>query len=581
MNPWKLSLEKWIYILAFAVGLLLRFLKLGAAPLSDYEAGWALQALKLSQGSLQIAGSQPGYISLTGSLFRLFESSNFLARFWPAILGSILVLCPFLFRNLLGRRPALLLAFFLACDPALTAASRQADGRMLALVFTLLSLGMLVQGSSLFAGIFAGIALLGGPFIWEITLVLAIAAAWQRWIKLSRAVDKEIFEREGRPVFFGNGSAFLAGIVLSLLTVGTLFMLFPGALSATAQSLPEYFSEWVAPHSASTINDGVVADHSYLKIVAALFTGELFFLIFGGWMALKTTIYQSAIPVFLARWLAVSLLIVFLYPARQPVDLALVTVPLLALTAVQIDKMFTGQVEDSTAAWGTGLAFAVLLIFAFINLAGLTDITVTGLDSQVRLLSLVGAVALAILITLLVAWGWSVKSALSGSTSALVLLLAIFTFSSVWKAASLGHHPSTELWRLGSEPSGFNLLLNSIENTSRKARVDRHSLDIQILGLDSPALKWALRDFRNVSVVNAIPADAQPALILSDNLQEAAWGAAYTGQDFVLNMQPTWGLMKFEEWLRWSIFREAPLDQELLVMWVRSDLFPGGTDAVN
>ena len=73
MNMNRIRVEHALYVLAFALALTVRFLNLGAVPLSDVEANWALQALHASLGnslgSQLVLGSQPAYIFLSGLSF--------------------------------------------------------------------------------------------------------------------------------------------------------------------------------------------------------------------------------------------------------------------------------------------------------------------------------------------------------------------------------------------------------------------------------------------------------------------------------------------------------------------------------
>ena len=48
----RIKLEHLLLLLAFGLALFLRIFRLGATPLNDLEAGWALQALQLAHGSL-------------------------------------------------------------------------------------------------------------------------------------------------------------------------------------------------------------------------------------------------------------------------------------------------------------------------------------------------------------------------------------------------------------------------------------------------------------------------------------------------------------------------------------------------
>jgi predicted membrane-bound mannosyltransferase len=120
------KLEGFLYALAFLLALGLRLTQLGAMPLTDVEAAPALQALHIAQGLKPALSPHPLYILSTSVLFFLFGGgTNFLARLVPALAGSALVFAPLLLgRITLRARPSLILAFFIALDPGLTAISR-------------------------------------------------------------------------------------------------------------------------------------------------------------------------------------------------------------------------------------------------------------------------------------------------------------------------------------------------------------------------------------------------------------------------------------------------------------------------
>ena len=132
MIKFQPTLEHAFYALALVFAIGLRFLNLGALPLSDFEANWALQALRVAQGLHPALGTNPAYLHLTAVLFYIFGGTNFLARFWPALAGCALVLAAWFLRGRIGRIPALVLAFGLAIDPGLVAMSHLAGGPMLA-----------------------------------------------------------------------------------------------------------------------------------------------------------------------------------------------------------------------------------------------------------------------------------------------------------------------------------------------------------------------------------------------------------------------------------------------------------------
>src|ERR1043165_1665246 len=94
MNSLRLKNEGWLYWLAFLIALGFRFIDLGTSTLTDSEATFALQALHITQGQAPLLGPQPGYILFTSILFAVIKNTNFMARFIPAIVGSVLVFVP-------------------------------------------------------------------------------------------------------------------------------------------------------------------------------------------------------------------------------------------------------------------------------------------------------------------------------------------------------------------------------------------------------------------------------------------------------------------------------------------------------
>ena len=170
----NIRFEHILYFLAFALALGVRLLNLGEAPLSDFEADWALQSLALARGEFVNLGAQPGYIFLTTVFFSLFEDTNFTARLWSALAGSLLVLTPFAFRDRLGQKAGIIVAFGLALDPGMVALSRLAGGQMPAMTFTMLALALFFSGRFAWVGVAAGLALLSGPAAITVLLRLGI-----------------------------------------------------------------------------------------------------------------------------------------------------------------------------------------------------------------------------------------------------------------------------------------------------------------------------------------------------------------------------------------------------------------------
>ena len=230
MNSSSFKNEGWLYGLAFLIALGFRLIQLGAAPLTDSEATLALQALQIAQGKAPLLSPQPGYILFTSILFAIINTTNFMARFVPAIVGSAFVFAPYFFRDKIKPRPALILAFLFAIDPGLIALSRQASGTMLAVTFLIFAWAMWRNRRFIPAGVFAGLALLSGPSLWAGLLVLGLT-----WLFLqgmtkptpAETTDQAPREVSNSPISNLDFRLTLFALLITLLFGGTLFFLSP------------------------------------------------------------------------------------------------------------------------------------------------------------------------------------------------------------------------------------------------------------------------------------------------------------------------------------------------------------------
>src|SRR5258706_78843 len=285
--------------------------------LNDAEASLALQALHLEQGFRPALGPHPAYILFTMPLFFLYGGgTNFLARIVPALVGSALVFAPFLFADRLKPRPSLLLAIFIALDPGLTAISRSAGSSILAITFLFVALGFLNQNKPRLAGIFGGLAILGGPAIWPGLIGLAITWA------IYQAAQPRIFSADQdddlQPVAF-DPKEILVPLAITFFIAGTLFFIVPNGLSAALSSIPAYLGGWIVPSNIHI---------SWLLLALPVYEPFAILLsiiaIIRGW----SNGSRRVIP--LSIWLAVSLLLAIFFPSHPMADLDWTLIPLLA-----------------------------------------------------------------------------------------------------------------------------------------------------------------------------------------------------------------------------------------------------------
>ena len=564
MSTGKATTEHFLFGLAVLLAAGIRFLGLGNTPLSDAEATWALQAIDLARGSHVLIGPQPGYILLTAAGFFLWGASEFLARFWPALAGTALVLAPVLFRDRIGRNAALVLAFGLALEPSLVAASRQADGRILALTGLVFATGFWLKGSAGWAGAAGGFALLGGPTVWTGLIGAGLGWSAARVRRTRTATATELSDRG-----FPRSWRSLAGWGLgSVVIVGTLFWFAPTGLSGWANSLAAFLQGWGQP------------DRTALLVMFIAWVGlSPLFVLFGLTGVVKGLWRKDPVDFSLA-WLWIILFLLFLvYPGREPADLAWSAVPLLGLGARQAVHLIPSA-QNKAPVIGYTLLSAALAISACINLVGLTVVGQPG-EEVLRWTGIFGSVILIAASFLLLTWGWSLGTAWTGARYGMIAVLVLYSLSTALSAAGLGARPDTEIWKAGNYPKNWMVNLKVLGDAAEWSSGRRDSLNLVISEFDSPSLRWALRNHFEQSF-GPIVADAKPQAVITPEQKDAKLNLAvpYSGQMLVWSQAVQWAQLQPREWLHWLFFRELPGRTETVVtqpiiFWLRSDLFPG------
>ncbi len=403
MKKFQPTLEHAIYALALAIAVGLRFIQLGAVPLSDFEADWAMQALRITQGLKPAIGPNPAYVHLTAVLFSVFGATNFLARLWAALAGTAIVLTPWFLRDRMGRLPAILLAFGLAIDPGLVSMSHLAGGPMLAICFLLLAGLAWVNGRGALAGVFAGLALLSGPSVWF--GLLGVALAWAFASAYAKKVNPvEVHENEeepkpeqaARPFSSPHFRAALYWGIGTLLVVGSLLLLSPKGLSAFIVSFWEFLRGWA-----------ILSNVRLWQPALALPAYEILPLAFGIAGAVRGILKRDTTSISLGIWALVAVVLALIYPGKQVSDLTWALLPLWALAAMELSRHFDFEGRNLWELAATMTAVIVFLVFGWLNVASLTTMDLGSSMTHTRLWMLVAVVFLIILSLLLAGTGWS------------------------------------------------------------------------------------------------------------------------------------------------------------------------------
>ncbi len=578
MRQSRITIEQLLWILVVILALGIRMQNLGAEPLSDPEATWALQALSISPGNAYVepvpAGSQVTYLTLTGLLFSLFGSNAFLARFLPALAGGFLCLAPYFFRQRLGSRAALMMGFALALDPGLVAISRQAGSPMLALSLVLFSLASLSAGRHILAGVLFGLALMSGPAAIQGLVILMMTTGFF-WLSEKSEIIASLDEGENPSrSLLPPLSTWKRGVFASLATIllaGTLFSLFPMGLGAWLNAIPAYFSGWVALPTAPVG-----------RLLGAVVFYQPIGLIFGIIAAVRGWVNRDAFAQRLAIWLLMALIIILAYPNRQVGNMVWALIPLWGLAAIELSRYMDIEPQQRLIALGQAVLIVILLALFWLNLAGMSQPATDESAYTLRLGVLLGIILLATVTTLLLGFGWSWQAASRGLVWGVSIGLGLYQISGMWNASFTPSAQQYRLWYPAPQVGQADLLMQTVTELSARTTGRYESIEIAS-AVDSPSLRWLFRYFPNarfVPVGSVTLPGQSPAIILSLATEQApSLSSAYRGQDFIWWRYPGWdgaippGLPVF------TAYRRFPSRSEQVILWARTDLFPQSAQA--
>lgn len=223
------------FLLSLILALVLRLVSLGSSSFTQSELILVNQAWKISQGLSESSAAVPAYSALTALLFFIFEASNFLARFLPAIVGSSLVILPWFWKEELGEKATLILSFGLAVEPAFLVFSRTVNGGIFAIAGILWAITFFKKGKVGLFGFALAIAFMSGQTFWLLLLFGALAIILLRFLKT------DVRPGATCPLRVNQGwKKALLVFLVSLFLISTSFLLNPSGLGSLASGLLDF-----------------------------------------------------------------------------------------------------------------------------------------------------------------------------------------------------------------------------------------------------------------------------------------------------------------------------------------------------
>ena len=563
-----LTVERAVYLGLALVAAWLRLLHLGMRPLGPEETAQAWAAWRLTQGQAVIgSGHSPLLLSLQYVTFLITGAGDALARFWPALVGSGMVLLPYGLRHRLGRIGALAASFVLALSPTMVFFSRHSSGYILVAAGALALLVALVRwldGGArwlVVVGVAAGATLISGPGAWLILWVFFGLGLWLgRGPRSGRLDTQDALLAFGLTVGLGSTTALLHWRGLGL--AADLLPAWLGSFVSQAGGYP-----WYWPAVRLLLDEPLALFAGLAGIVWGLRRGD-------------------KLTTGLAVWAGAALLVTTVAGGRYPGDLLLVVLPLTLLAGQAIAAFlnwlaggFTLDREDDVVRrqrrLEIGLLLGVILVL-LVTLAIWLAAYGRAYTGEYLWVALAPVGLLLVIVVLSSFWGgWAVTGRAVGAAALLVLVM--FSVSLAW-GLSLDFGPA----RRGAVVKdvgayGLRSLPSTLEILSSQRADDPHELEVDVVTEGeqdrlTALLGWALRDFVQLRwVEDGVPVDSAPAVVATESL-ELPLGESYAGQDFPLIAKWTPRGLSGKPLWRWLLYREATAapPMESVVLWVKT-----------
>ena len=551
------KIKHLVYLVIFLAALLIRCMAAGKLTATQAEAE-IFQNL-VNQTSAGNHGSVL-YQLLTLPLIEMFGSSNLVMRFWVLLAGSLIVLLPLLYEDVLGSRATLILAGLLAIDPFASVNTIQANGSALSLLCLAAAFGFLHKEKHI-PGLAAllGFLLAGQKSLYGLGLIGVVLLIGVLRRKPTGLAD--LF-REGITYIKKHLPAI--GIILIFLVF--IMLLLGIELSDIIQEGLAFFTGWGKGYEVGNSPQLYpVAILAYLPVILL------------GFLSFKAR--NKSYMLYLTGSLAIMLVWIAFQPAHQLIDLIWISVIIDIIYAIKLDS-FVGELKTyPKKVFIFAVLLLAILISLFINLSMFVYQIHYGVNVITKLLSLITLIVLLIMSVIFLAYNETIPFALTALKTSWIVVLFIIQIAFSWRAVGLNNDPASEaLW--GGYFEDADIVDDLIVNA------DLHVLDtgvenkVAFLDYDNAAVEWAVRQkYETIDHpfgLGEIPNAVVITKSSDDTIKEVV--AGYYGQDFIANRYPLWiwqplkSLIDGDFWY-WMFFRQGTMVSDHHYIWIEKTLF--------
>lgn len=558
-------------LLAAIVGAaaLLRLTDLGSVPLSAEEASSALAVYAFWQPDAVVpSGVSPAYFTLTALLTPLLGYSDGVMRLVPALFGVALVALPWLLRDRLGTVGALVVSALLTVSPVLAILSRTAGGDASALFAALLLLIALIHYTKTravawltAAAITVAVGSASSPLFYTAVLTWGVAWILHQAVGLGETattspVEREQTRRDRRRALLAGAGVFAA--------LSTAFLLRPAGLGDAAAQ----FAAWVTGFSLSAESG------TLLTPLLAVTRYQLGLLVVGGIALIWSALRGDRTGLFMFAWLLAAVPLVLLQ--RGQVTGAAVLLLPLALAVGSLCRTWFA-VPTSWEKWLVGGGTLLFSLLILVNLGRFLRST-TNTTSTVSFFFILafGLLLMAALVLLIINLSNDAYVLVQGLLLGVVALICYTGWGTAWWLTHEAANDVRERWVVTATHDDMQRFREIVRQVSAETSGAPTDLTV-ISSVDTPALRWALRDMRDATFAPGLPpAAAADAAITPLDAAEPFDGAAismpFTLSETRVDPVALPELSEVEALLRWWFFRDgaAAGERDQFLLWVRS-----------
>jgi hypothetical protein len=578
-KPTSLRIEMALYLGLVLLATWLRLYDLGGLPLSNPEATHALTAAAVTPHAsnfwdvpLGSTPQNPLYHALTTATFHLFGAMESTARLISALAGVAIVVTPFIARQRLGRRLALIMTALLAISPVLITTSRTAGAGSLA-AFGFFMASALILGAenvdSLYerlpwVAVCVGLALASGPNIVQGLITIGVAILLSRIVK-SRLLRIKLHIDKSR-----LRTAFWIGLGTMVIAAGGLGLSLSG-IAGLAETLGSWISGW-----------GSTSGIPLLTSLIMLPLYEPLLLLFGFVSLVQAYRDRDRIGLAAGLWVIGGLLTLAAYPSRTGEHLIWIVVPMAYLASRTLD-----QIVDRVSrrqSWLEFIGLTSLLItlaaFAYLQLTAYASGFGPFADQSnttLRLMVIIGIFIMAGVTVVFFGLGWNWPLAFESTGVAVFFVLMISIISTIWRLNYV--HPAgsaQDLWRPVASTNELHMLRQSIRSVSQSHTGRSDEIDVYVQSDPFPSLAWVLRDFERSRIEGSLEETAPSVVLVKSGDPEPSYSKEYIGQ--WMSFQETWdwsGVLPPSA-VNWLVKREAPTIEEHWIFLVQAEIASKG-----